>query len=227
MARHIPKRQYETRDPDPGRLRNTDSAATTRRLKTALYGGAGGVIGGLGGAFMWGLPGFVLGAALGGASVYYGVMWASEGAGAAMQQIYHPSGHSTPHRREYSEAQALALRGLFREAIDCYETYVAEFPEDPEPCLGIARIHRDHLKRYDDAVIWLRRARQIPGLDAGREIFVTREIIEVYVGKLGAPERAIPELARLADRFAGTREGELAKLELERLRSERLQSPDA
>ena len=227
MARHIPKRRYETPEPEPGRLKDTDSAATVRRLKAAYYAGAGAVIGGLGGAFMWGLPGFLLGAALGWAFVFYMVTWASEGAGAAMQQIYHPSGRSTPHQREYSEAKALVLRGLFQEAIDCYETYVVEFPADPEPYLGIARIYRDHLKRYDDAVSWLRRVRKIPGLDPGREIFVTREIIEVYVGKLGAPERAIPELARLADRFAGTREGELAKAELERLRRERPQSLDA
>lgn len=181
---------------------------------------AGAVIGGMGGAFKWGGLGFMLGAPLGYAFVYYTVMAVTEGSGALMGKIYHPSGDSTPHRREYSEAQALTLRGLFQEAIDCYQTYIVEFPDDPEPCLGIARIYRDHLKRYEDAVTWFRRARQATELDAGREMLVTREIIELYVRKLAQPQRAIPELARLADRFAGTQEGELAKAELEELRKE-------
>jgi tetratricopeptide (TPR) repeat protein len=220
MARHIPKRAYRERPQDPQRLRDTDSAALAFRVKAAYYAAAGAVIGGLGGAFKWGLPGFVLGAALGYALVFFGVKFLVEGSGALAGKVYHPDGDSTPHKREYSEPQALMLRGLFQEAIDCYETYVAEFPEDPEPCIGIARIYRDHLKRYDDAVTWFRRARQATSTDRGREVLVTREIIEVYLKKLGQPERAIPELARLADRFAGTREADLAKVEIERIRAE-------
>jgi tetratricopeptide (TPR) repeat protein len=191
----------------------------------AYYAGAGAIIGGLGGGFTWGLPGFAIGAAVGYAFVFYSVKLVVEGGGSLLGKIYHPHGESTPHKREYSEAQALVLRGLFQEAIDCYQTYVAEFPDDPEPCIGIARVYRDHLKRYDDAVTWFRRARQAAGMDRGRELLVTREIIEVYLGKLGQPERAIPELARLADRFSGTREGDLAKVEIERIRAERRERP--
>ncbi len=170
------------------------------------------------GVTYFGGVGLVLGILLGGGAVYGLVQLASSGAAAAVNHIYNPSGSSTPGAREYSEPQSLARRGLFQEAIDCYETYVAEFPDDPEPCIGIARIYRDHLQRYDDAVRWFRRARQAGGIDRGCEILVTREIIELYTGKLDTPRGAIPELARLADRFAGTREGELARAELARLR---------
>lgn len=227
MARHIPRRAYRERPDDPARLQDRDAAAAAFRLKTAYYAGAGAVIGGLGGAFKFGPLGFVAGAALGYGVVFYLTKLFVEGGGALMGKIYHPHGESTPHKREYSEAQALALRGLFQEAIDCYETYVAEFPDDPEPYMGIARVYRDHLKRYDDAATWFRRARQAAGIDRGRELLVTREIIEVYMSKLRQPERAIPELARLADRFSGTREGDLAKVEIERIRAERLERPQA
>lgn len=216
--RHIPQRKYQVRKSEPGRLRDTDTTATMRRVKAGYYALAGAVIGGAGGAYKWGGPGFLLGAILGYAFVYFTVTGLTEGSGALMGKIYHPSGDSTPHRREYSEPQALTLRGLFQEAIDSYRTYVAEFPDDPEPCLGIARIYRDHLKQYDDAVTWLKRARQAKDIDPGREVLVTREIIELYLGKLHQPQRATPELARLADRFAGTREGDLAKSELAELR---------
>ncbi len=220
--RHIPKRIYQRLSGrfSPDRLKDTDSAADVNRLRALVYAGAGAILGVLGGGYKWGLPGAVIGAVLGYAAVYFVVRAAAEGGGAAMGKIYHPSGTSTPYRRQYSEPQALALRGLFQEAIDCYETYVAEFPDDPEPCIGIARIYRDHLKRYEDAVRWFRRARQASGMDAGREVLVTREIIELYQGKLNEPRRAIPELARLAERFAGTREGDLARDELQRLRQD-------
>ncbi len=218
--RHIPKRIYQRLSGQGSlpRLKDRDSAADVNKARALVYAGAGAILGILGGGYKWGLLGALIGAVLGYAAVYFVVHALSEGGGAAMGKIYHPSGSSTPYRRQYSEPQALALRGLFQEAIDCYETYVAEFPDDPEPCIGIARIYRDHLKRYDDAVRWFRRARQASGMDAGREVLVTREIIELYQGKLNEPRRAIPELARLAERFAGTREGELARAELQRLR---------
>lgn len=218
--RNIPRRIYERlsgaqRPPKVGTGHAYDQVQRARALTYAI---AGGVIGALGGGYAAGPIGLLVGAVVGYAFVYFSVGWMVERSGAAMGRIYHPSGDSTPHRREYSEPKSLVLRGLFQQAIDSYQTYVAEFPDDPEPCIDIARIYRDHLQRYEDAVQWFRRARQIKGIDPGREILVTREIIELYQGKLNDPRRAVPELARLADRFAGTREGDLARAELARLR---------
>ena len=220
--RHIPNRLYErlSGKVPRGGLRDTDSAETARRVKTLIYSGAGAFMGAVAGGVHWGGPGFVAGALAGGGVVYGGVQVASGAAGRGGGHIYNPSGSSTPGAREYSEPQSLVHRGLFQEAIDCYETYVAEFPDDPEPCVGIARIYRDQLKRYDEAVRWFRRARQTGGIDRGREILITREIVELYTGRLNTPRAAIPELARLAERFAGSREGELAGEELRRLRGQ-------
>jgi tetratricopeptide (TPR) repeat protein len=226
-VRYIPKRIYQRLSGElaKSRLKDRDSAADVNRVRALVYASAGGVIGLAAGAFKFGLAGGLVGGALGYAAVYFAVQRLAEGAGRTLGSIYHPSGTSTPYRRQYSEPQSLALRGLFQEAIDCYETYVAEFPEDPEPCIGIARIYRDHLRRYEDAVHWFRRARQATGIQSGQELLVTREIIELYQGKLNQPRSAIPELARLAERFAGTREGGLARAELEQLRRETSEPP--
>jgi tetratricopeptide (TPR) repeat protein len=218
---HAPRRKYEEKTPDPARPRDTDSAAAVRRLRAILYaGGPGAIIGALGGWYKFSIPGLVIGAALGFGFAYLLTTMLVEGGGSLAQRVYHPSGDTTPHRREYSEAKALELRGLYQEAIDCYASYVAEFPEDPAPCVSIARIYRDHLHRYEDAVTWFKRARQATGAHSGFEALVTREIIELLQGRLAQPQRAIPELARLADRFAGTVEGETARAELARLRRE-------
>jgi tetratricopeptide (TPR) repeat protein len=202
-----------------GRLQDTDSAAAARNLTALMWSSAAGAMGALAGFVRWGLAGAVVGAALGWGVALYVARLVAGGAGLAMGQIYHPSGASTPNPREYSEPQALVHRGLFQEAIDCYETYVVEYPEDPEPCIRIARVYRDHFKQYEDAVMWFRRARQTAGIDRRREVLVTREIIELYTGALNQPRRAIPELARLAERFAGSQEGDVAREELFRLRA--------
>ena len=225
--RHIPQRIYQRLSGQVSgpRLKDTDSAAQVNGARALLYALVGGFMGFAGVSYKFGVLAGLLGGVLGYAAVYFTVQGLSGGAARAMGAIYHPSGASTPYRRQYSEPQALALRGLFQEAIDCYETYVAEFPDDPEPCIGIARIHRDHLKRYQDAVHWFRRARQAGGVTPGQEMLVTREIIELYQGKLNQPRSAIPELARLAERFAGSREGDLARSELARLRQEAASQP--
>lgn len=219
-VRYIPKRVYQRLSGQLARhrLKDRDSAEQINRARAMLYALAGGVIGFAGVSYKFGGLAGLLGGVLGYAAVYFAVKALAGGAAGAMGAIYHPSGNSTPYRRQYSEPQALTLRGLFQEAIDCYHTYVVQYPDDPEPCIGIARIYRDHLKRYEDAVHWFRRARQASGMTPGQEMLVSREIIELYQGKLDDPRRAIPELARLADRFAGTHEGDLAGAELEKLR---------
>ena len=132
--RYIPKRIYQRLSGQVAgpRLKDTDSAAQVNTARALVYASAGGVIGFAAGAFKLGLLGGLLGGALGYAAVYFMVQWLAGGTAQAMGSIYHPSGKSTPYRRQYSEPQALALRGLFQEAIDCYETYVAEFPDDPD-----------------------------------------------------------------------------------------------
>jgi tetratricopeptide (TPR) repeat protein len=151
-------------------------------------------------------------------------MGASEGAGAAAGKIYHPSGRSTPVKHEYSYPESLAARGRYEEAVTAYQVAVSEFPEDPEPYIRIARLNRDKLSEYEDAVFWFKRARNDSEIPSGQELLVTQEIIEIYREKLGTPTRAIPELARILDRFpedqvAGWARGELARLK-EQVRAE-------
>src|SRR5690606_9395533 len=114
--------------------------------------------------------------------------------------------------------EALAVRGLYTEAIALYERYAAEEGAGAEPRLRIARLYRDRLDRPEDAVAWYRRARDAAA-DAGEEYVATLELVETLVKRLGAPRRALPELARLAERQAGTPGGEWAQRELKALRT--------
>ena len=209
-----PKREYEERQ--RGRLKDIDSAARARTFKSLLYAIPGGVAGAMGSAFAGFGPliGFVVGFLI----VFLVTKTVSEGAGAAAGKIYHPSGRSTPVKHEYSYAESLAARGRYEEAATAYEVAVSEYPEDPEPYIRIARLKRDKLNQYDDAVFWFKRARKDSDISGGQELLVTQEMIEIYRDKLGTPTRAIPELARIIDRFPGDQVADWARTEMARLR---------
>jgi tetratricopeptide (TPR) repeat protein len=187
-------------------------------LKTLAYSVPGGVAGALGSAFVgFGpLPGFIVGFLV----VYLVTKGASEGAGSAAGAIYHPSGRSTPAKHEYSYPESLAARGRYDEAVTGYEVAVSEFPEDPEPYIRIARLKRDKLSEYEDAVFWFKRARKDSDITPGQELLVTQEIIEIFRDRLGTPTRGIPELARIIERFPEDQAADWARHEMARLKEQ-------
>lgn len=166
----------------------------------------------------WGpLAAAMLGLAIWGAMLAAPLVASSLG-GRAAGSLYSPSGRSTPRRREYSHAQSLAARGLYPEALAAFEVAISEDPADPEPYLRIARILRDRMGRHAAAAEAFKRALTVQGLPRGTRALVTRELVELYAGRLGEPTRAAPLLARLADEQSGTPEGDWAVEELKRVK---------
>lgn len=114
--------------------------------------------------------------------------------------IYSASGSSTPSIRQYSLADSLVARGKYDEAAEAYTLLSEDFPTDPEPRVRLARLYRDQLQRPDNAAESFKRALAVPNIEAATEIAVARELIEVYTHKLRTPARALPYLARLAEK---------------------------
>lgn len=206
-----PRRRYTPRPDSGSPIHAQDRIA--RLFSASVLGGVVGIWGWFAGVGF--LPGAVVGAIAG----YATARWAVPGAAAAFNRWLHPSGGTTPMPRGLSAGEALQAQGDYEAAIQWYESVLEVSPGDPEPALRIARICRDHLGLHEAAVRWFRRARAI-GLPHGGELLVTREIIEVFDQKLGEPQRAIPELARLADRFPHESIADWARSELARRRAE-------
>jgi len=129
--------------------------------------------------------------------------------------LYNPSGSATPHKKEYSFAQSLAMRGLYDEAISAFELVIIEEKStDPTPFLRIARIYRDDIQRYEDAARWFNRALRESDMHTGLQSLVRKELIELYRVRLEMPQKAAPMLARIAEDMEGTPDGEWAAQEL-------------
>jgi tetratricopeptide (TPR) repeat protein len=197
-----------------------DSDKRSRILRIGALSLAGGIIGALGGwyAGFGVIPGFVVGFTI----VFAVTFGLVEGTGKMMSTVYNPSGESTPVRREYSYPESLAVRGRYEDAIDAYQVCCADFPEDPEPYVRIARIYRDELGQLDEALFWFKRARSEANVDSGRELLITQEIIDIYTKKLDTPGKAIPELARIKERFPHHPSAQWASTEIARLRQKLL-----
>lgn len=129
-----------------------------------------------------------------------------------------PSGASTPYKSEYSQVQSLMVRGKYGEAAEAWEIAALESDGDPEPYLQLARLYRDKLHQYDDALAWFRRARTDARLSGGQELLAIQEIIELYTNKLGTPRKALPELITLCERFPKTPAADGAEREIAEMR---------
>lgn len=205
-----------------GHLKDVDAAERIYRLKAlawGLFAGLGGLpVGALIAAKVGGNPllfaalGFILPilAALGMSEI------ASRSAGRAVQALYNPRG--TAVRREYSQADSLVARGKYEDAAAAYEVACLEYPDDPEPYFRLARLLRDHLERYDEAISWFERARAESRLKGLQGLVISQELIELYIHKLRTPRKAIPELMRLCQRYRGTPAAEAAQRELAAMR---------
>ena len=131
-----------------------------------------------------------------------------------------PSGSTTPHRKEYSRAMALEVRGQRLKAMEAYEAEIIHAPEDPEPYLRIARLQRDGIKDPGAAARWFKRAQREAVLSPGQAIRTHRELAELYIHVLREPLKAAPELARLAELYPNTLDGQWAAAALAELKAE-------
>jgi tetratricopeptide (TPR) repeat protein len=218
--------QRETSAKGRRRLRDLDAAQRGLVLRAVGWGGIpGAAIGGLVGWYVTlgqssPIPAaaIFLGAVLTAAVATVVPILLAGSAGKAALLALGSSGRAPARRKEYSFAQSLVARGLFEKALAAYQEEVARDPEDPEPYLRIGRLLRDDLGRPEEAAAWLRKARREAKVSPGQELILSRELVELYRNRLGRPEKALPELARMAERFSETPDGEWAAGELAELK---------
>ena len=218
------RRTFSELEPGRRKLRDTDPGARSVRAFALVGAVAGLVLGGALGFFLtakdmaptWVV---VLCPLVGAVSLASMTLWIANSAGAAASTLYAPSGKSTARNKEYSQAEAMVAQGRYEDGITAFELAVSEDATDPTPYLRIARVYRDQLSRHDDAARWFRRALRESAIPPGVAFLARKELVEVYSHRLGQPERALPELARMAEELEGTEEGAWAARQLAEIKA--------
>jgi len=226
-----PRRTFSELKPGSG-LRDTDAGSRSVRM-FGLVGAIAGFVLGCALAFFLVMKGMaptwvaVLCPLLGAVGVSSLTVGLTNSAGRVASTLYQPSGRTTPRTKEYSQAEAMVAQGRFQDGITTFELALAEDATDPTPYLRIARVYRDHLARPEDAARWFRRALRESVLPRGMTLLATKELVELYTHRLGQPERALPELARMAEELDGTDEGAWAAQQVAEIKSLRSSPPPA
>jgi len=212
-----PPRRTFTERKEKG-LKDVDAAARALKLRALAFGLYAGLPLGLAVGALLGQA--ILGGILGPALIYALVMGIASVSGRGASAIYMPSGSTTPSRKEYSRARSLEVRGHHQEAIRAYEVEILDAPGEAEPYLRIARLFRDELKDLDSAIRWFKRAQREATLSSGQAIRTHRELAEIFLHVLKEPRKAAPELARLAEAYPHTQDGDWAARELRMIKKE-------
>lgn len=174
-------------------------------------------------AFM--LTAVAVGAAAG-LTVRFLALHVARGAARGIAAFLFPSGASVPYEPTFSQHDALEASGDVAGAIAAYDATLAANPGNLRALRQAAELHAraGNAARAAELLTELRRAAGGP-FDA--ELYATQRLADLYLGALGDDGRAMVELRRLVERFPGTREGDGARLALQRLKASLRPNTDA
>jgi tetratricopeptide (TPR) repeat protein len=219
---HLSRRTF-SEPPKRGGLKDSDVGERVTLLRAWVSGMYGGALGALLGFFLVqkGAPFWVAVICFlaGWLFVSLGTLLLVTSVGSAASTLFAPSSGAPQRKKEHSQAESLVARGRYEDAVTAFELAVADDPSDATPYLRIARVYRDHLGKPEDAARWFRRALREAPLAAGVAFLVRKEVVELYTHRMRTPERALPDLARMAEEMAGTPEGEWAAAELREIKA--------
>lgn len=199
--------------------KDTDSAESAFRLQRLAWSVVGGTLAAAAGALIAGPLVAVLLFPVGVGVIYLVTGLVMHTAARGMSILYAPSGKSTPPPRGWSREEALVLQQRPGEAAALYEAATFDDPEDPEPFLRLARLHRDHLASPGDAVRWYRVARETVRITRPQSLAAAMELVELC-RKEGRLEEAAPELRWIVANFRGTPAADVAGQDLAAVRAE-------
>jgi hypothetical protein len=142
----------------------------------------------------------------------------SKGAGDGWTAIA-VSGASTPYEDQFSYQQSLVMQGKVEEALASFEEIIAASPNAVEPRLRAAELYSGRRDGARRAAELLREALKIPTIAPGRDIYATNRLVDLLVGPLRDPGRALVELRRLIDRYPTTTAAAHAREAIARLKT--------
>jgi len=162
----------------------------------------------------WELP---VGAAAGALSGGFG-WFLSEAVGGAWKHVT-VDGSSTPYVRQFSFEQSLVMQGRVDDALASFEAIITAEPGSVAPRIKAAELYTREKKDHQRAAELFRDVLRSPTITGGENVYVTNRLVDLYIGPLNDPRRALVELRRLIETRPGTDAAEHARRSLADLKA--------
>lgn len=151
---------------------------------------------------LFGVVGFFIGKTIG-----YALL---ESAGRTAQAIYAPVGAGT-YAQTHSHIDSLEARGDYRGAADAWEAVVVSQPSNAWPLIRAGELYARQLNDPATAAARFILARDVVGITPELQRYASQKIVDLYLGPLADPGRAMVELRRMIVAHPGTREADFAR----------------
>jgi tetratricopeptide (TPR) repeat protein len=110
-------------------------------------------------------------------------------------------GSSTPYTEQYSAQQALVMQGKLDEALASFESVIKERPQSIEARIRAAELYSRDKGNHQRAAELFREVQRIPTIAQGQDVYVAHRLVDLFIGPLNDPGRALVELRRLIERY--------------------------
>ncbi len=160
----------------------------------------------------------------GGAAAALLALSLSAGAGTGWHHLM-VSGASTPYVEQFSQEQALVMRGHVAEALASFESLICACPERVDARLRAAELYATLGANPARAATLFREVQVAPAATNGEDIYASNRLVDLLLGPLADPGRALVELRRIADRYPTSRAAAHARDAIRRLKQDLVSNP--
>lgn len=148
---------------------------------------------------------------------WYFVSRVSRGAGAVFGEFIQPTGSRTPYESQYSEQDAMVMRGEVARALASYEEIILSSPNDPQPRMRAADLYAKN-GQWDRAEALYKAVQRLPGTAPKDDVYVSNRLVDLYLQWSDREARALTELRRLIDTYPESDVAQRAKKGLANLK---------
>lgn len=180
----------------------------------------------IGGALAWRRDfssGLIVLSAIGG-SVAFAMWWwyfvtrVSHGAGKMFGEFIQPSGAGS-YERQYSQEDALVMRGDVESALASYERMILEAPKDAQLRIRAAELCAKSGMRERAETLY-RSVQRLAGKTPSADVVASNRLVDLYLAWPGHETKGLRELRRLIDIYPETDVAERARAGLVNLKSQ-------
>jgi len=144
----------------------------------------------------WTIP---IGLAAGAATATLGLIVAQSVGGAWKRVMVNRD--STPYVQQYSQQQALVMQGKLDEALASFESVIRERPGSVDVRIRAAELYTRDKGDHRRAAELFREAQRLRAITLEQEVYISHRLVDLLVGPLNEPGRALVELRRLIERY--------------------------